>query len=69
VNWLKLGLLEKGFNSIVENISTIDDLDADYVESQAFAYLAARFFKDLPSAFPTTTSAIRENICGCLVRK
>jgi anhydro-N-acetylmuramic acid kinase len=69
VKWLKLGLLEKGFNCIVENISTIDNLDPDYVESQAFAYLAARFFKDLPSAFPTTTAAIRENICGCLVKR
>ncbi len=69
VKWLELVLLTKGFKCRVENISTIDNLDPDYVESQAFAYLTARFFKDLPSAFPTTTAAIRENICGCLVRR
>ncbi len=69
VKWLELILLTKGFKCRVENISTLDNLDPNYVESQAFAYLAARFFKDLPSAFPTTTAAIRENICGCLVRR
>lgn len=69
VKWLELVLLTKGFKCKVENISTIGNLDPDYAESQAFAYLAARFFKNLPSAFPTTTAAIRENICGCLVSR
>lgn len=69
VKWLELCLLTKGFKCRVENISSLNNFDPDYVESQAFAYLAARFFKDLPSAFPTTTAAICENICGCLVKR
>ncbi len=69
VKWLESALLTKGFNCKIENISTIGNFNQDYIESQAFAYLAARFFKDLPSAFPTTTAAIRENICGCLVKR
>lgn len=48
-------------------ISAISDINVDYVESQGFAYLAARFIQNLPSAFPMTTGAKQENICGCLV--
>jgi anhydro-N-acetylmuramic acid kinase len=52
----------------INNIATIKDLEADYIESQAFAYLAARFINNLPSAFPNTTSCYRENICGSLIK-
>ncbi|GAB4167556.1 MAG: anhydro-N-acetylmuramic acid kinase [Rickettsiaceae bacterium] len=68
VEWVRTKLLTQGILCKVEDISSIKGFDADYVESQAFAYLAARFFKNLPSAFPSTTSASRESICGCLVR-
>ncbi len=40
------------------NIRLIDDfgIDGDFVESQAFAYLAVRSFKKLPLTFPNTTN-------------
>jgi len=66
--WIKDLLKEKNIPSKISNISELDDLDPDYVESQGFAYLAARFCNDLPSAFPGTTGAQRANICGCIVR-
>lgn len=68
IEWLKLALAQEGVNCGVGNISEINNYDADYIESQAFAYLAARFCKNLPSAFATTTGCARENICGCLVK-
>ena len=50
------------------DISQLPDMNSDYVESQGFAYLAARFCNDLPSAFPSTTGAKVPSICGCLVK-
>ncbi len=44
------------------------DINPDYVESQAFAYLAARFFQKLPSSFPSTTGAEKEVICGQILK-
>ena len=51
-------------NSISENINshlTLELIDAygvngDFIESQAFAYLAIRSFKKLPITFPSTTN-------------
>ncbi len=51
-------------NSIAENIypqtslELIDDygIDGDFVESQAFAYLAIRSYEKLPITFPNTTN-------------
>lgn len=53
----------------IENISKIDNLDPDYIESQAFAYLAARFLHKLPSTFPSTTNVQKPMICGRLMQK
>ena len=38
-------------------LKMIDDfgIDGDFVESQAFAYLAIRSYLDLPISFPKTT--------------
>lgn len=41
-------------NIRIDNISSIG-LNADFIESQAFAFLAARCKLNLPSTFPTTT--------------
>ena len=40
-----------------DRIKLIDDygIDGDFVESQAFAYLAIRSYIDLPISFPETT--------------
>ncbi len=66
--WLEKNLTSQRILSKVENISKISNSDPDYIESQAFAYFSARFFNKLPSAFPSTTGAISQNICGCLVK-
>lgn len=68
IKYLEEILSNQGNLCKIENISTVNGLDPEYIESQAFAYLAARFFKDLPSAFPSTTNASKPNICGSLVR-
>ncbi|MEQ9115784.1 MAG: anhydro-N-acetylmuramic acid kinase [Rickettsiales bacterium] len=48
------------------NVVNIDDLkfnnfklDGDFIEAQAFAYLGARSFKNLPYTLPSTTGAIQ----------
>ena len=40
-----------------EKLVSIDDfgIDGDFLESQAFAYLAVRSYLNLPISFPTTT--------------
>lgn len=38
--------------------------DADFIEAQAFAYLAARRLRELPSTFPTTTGTPVPVVCG-----
>lgn len=46
-------------------ISAFDiGFDADAVEAQLMAYLAARFFEKLPSSFPTTTGTKDPTIAG-----
>ena len=51
-------------------IQSIDDygIDGDYVESQAFAYLAIRSFLKLPISFPKTTGC-KEPISGGVIIK
>ena len=52
-------LIDKIKGTIPKNIiiQKIDDygIDGDYIESQAFAYLAIRSFLNLPISFPSTT--------------
>ena len=47
----------------------IDDLqiDGDYIESQAFAYLAIRSYLNLPISFPSTTNCNIPSIGGKIV--
>ena len=62
---------------IKENLSTniiiqpIDDygIDGDFVESQAFAFLAIRSFLKLPISFPKTTGCKKPCSGGILVEK
>jgi anhydro-N-acetylmuramic acid kinase len=68
ISWLENILNEQNISCKPLNISSIPGMHSDYVESQGFAYLAARFCNDLPSAFPTTTGASIANICGCIVK-
>ena len=50
-------------------IQPIDDygIDGDYVESQAFAFLAIRRFLELPISFPDTTGCKSPTIGGEIV--
>jgi len=68
LQWLKQLLQEKNIDCSLLDISQLPNMNSDYVESQAFAYLAARFCNNLPSAFPSTTGASCSSICGCLVK-
>ena len=47
------------------NFVPVDDygIDGDFVESQAFAYLAIRSLLNLPISFPNTTGC-KESISG-----
>ena len=51
-------------------IESIDDygVDGDYVESQAFAFLAIRSFLELPISFPNTTGCKRPTTGGEVVK-
>ncbi len=55
-----------------ENISIepIDqyEIDGDFVESQAFGYLAIRSFLELPISFPNTTGCKEPSTGGVLVK-
>ncbi len=58
-----LECIKKRFENI--SIETIDnyEIDGDFVESQAFAFLAIRSFLKLPISFPNTTGC-KEPISG-----
>lgn len=59
--------LVNGLKSVF-NICNIDSLglNADFIESAAFAYLAVRFLKNLPSTFPNTTGVSKPIIAGVM---
>ena len=67
-----LTLLERIKSRTLKNfvIQPIDDydIDGDYVESQAFAYLAIRSYLNLPISFPKTTGCKKPSIGGILVK-
>jgi anhydro-N-acetylmuramic acid kinase len=67
LQWIEEIVKEKNINCLLSEFSQLSNSDSDYVESQGFAYLAARFCHNLPSAFPNTTGAKASTICGCLV--
>jgi anhydro-N-acetylmuramic acid kinase len=52
------------------SLSSIDDynLDGDYIESQAFGYLAIRSFLNLPISYPNTTGCEKPTVGGKLVK-
>jgi anhydro-N-acetylmuramic acid kinase len=62
----------KDYLSYKTNISLelIDkySFDGDYIESQAFGYLAIRSFLNLPITYPTTTGCIKPTTGGKLVK-
>ena len=63
-------LLERIEKIIKNKIKLIDDLeiDGDFVESQAFAYLAIRSFLKLPITFPETTGVKKPCSGGKIIK-
>ena len=65
-------LIERIKNTTPKNliIQPIDDygVDGDYIESEAFAYLAIRSFLNLPISFPGTTKCKAPTIGGVLIK-
>ena len=65
--------IDKGFkgniNLLIDMFKSIDifNIDGDFVESQAFAYLAIRSYLKLPISFPETTGCIKPCIGGVMV--
>ena len=51
-------------------IQSIDDygIDGDYVESQAFAFLAIRSIRKLPISFPKTTGCVKPVSGGEIIK-
>ena len=62
-------LIEK-FKKKNKNTKLIDNfgIDGDFVESQAFAYLAIRSFLKLPISYPSTTGCIEPCTGGVIVK-
>ena len=54
-------------NIVIQSIDDYD-IDGDYVESQAFAYLAIRSYLGLPISFPETTGCKEPTTGGVLVK-
>ena len=57
-----------GFKKIVLHLSEKYSIDGDFVESQAFAYLAIRSFLKLPISFPSTTRCKQPTSGGVMVQ-
>lgn len=51
----------------VANIGTVG-FDADFIEAQAFAYLAVRHVANLPATYPQTTGVSQPVTCGARFR-
>ena len=65
-------LIKKIKNNLPPNLKMklIDDLniDGDFIESQAFAFIAIRSIKKLPISFPNTTGCKTPILGGELIR-
>ena len=59
--------IKSNFDDI--NLNSIDqyELDGDFIESQAFAFLAIRSLKGMPISFPNTTRCTKSVTGGVLV--
>ena len=57
-------------NKYLPGLEVIDDFDinGDFVESQAFAYLAIRSYLKLPISFPKTTGVNKPCTGGIIVK-
>ena len=61
-NHTMMQMLQNRLNAPVEPVEAVG-LDGDMLEAQAFAYLAVRVLRGLPTSAPSTTGC-REPVCG-----
>ncbi len=63
-------LMSKLKNKIKNKLLLIDDLniDGDYIESQAFAFLSIRSYLGLPISFPSTTNCKKPSLGGVITK-
>ena len=68
-NKVLLKKIEENLSSKI-SLKLIDDynVNGDFVESQAFAFLAVRSLMDLPISFPNTTGCKKPSIGGVLIK-
>ena len=57
----------KNKQNIILNSIEEYNLNGDYIESQAFGYLAIRSFLNLPISYPKTTGCVTPTVGGKLV--
>ena len=67
-NYFLLERIRKKINCKIESIDKLG-IDGDFIESQAFAYLAIRSYLKLPISFPTTTGCTKPCSGGVLIKK
>ncbi len=60
----------KKMGALTEPLKYIDDygINGDFIESQAFAYLAIRSYLKLPISFPNTTGCRKPCTGGVIVK-
>ena len=59
--------IEKNFERISINLIDEYEIDGDFIESQAFAFLAVRSLLRKPISFPTTTGCKDPTIGGIII--
>jgi len=66
----KNNFLVKKLNEQITSLKLIDEygVDGDFVESQAFAYLAIRSYLKLPISFPSTTGVNKSCTGGIIIK-
>jgi anhydro-N-acetylmuramic acid kinase len=67
VSRIKKKIMSSKINKPVKLIDSLD-IDGDFVESQAFGYLAIRSFLSLPISFPETTGCIKPCTGGVIIK-
>ncbi len=60
--------LKKKINNELHLIDELN-IDGDYIESQAFAFLAIRSYLGLPISFPSTTNCKKPSVGGIIIKK
>ena len=59
--------IKKNFKKLDINLSETYEVNGDFVESQAFAYLAIRSLEGMPISFPTTTRCKIPSLGGVII--